>query len=71
MKLLEREKLMMQKATQMTDDEDIDEYVEKLEMILKRRRELDDLMLGKLQVFKDKLKEEEEEHFRMTKAEGK
>ena len=55
----------------MTDDEDIDEYVEKLEMILKRRRELDDLMLGKLQVFKDKLKEEEEEHFRMTKAEGK
>lgn len=52
----------------MNEEDDIEDYVEALELILKRRRELDDLLLEKLAVFKSKLKEEEEEHFRVTKS---
>ena len=53
---------MMQKAQRIHDDDELDNYVESLEVILKRRRELDDLLLEKLDVFRKKLKEEEEEH---------
>ncbi len=52
----------------MNEEDDIEDYVEGLELILKRRRELDDLLLEKLAVFKSKLKEEEEEHFWVTKS---
>jgi len=52
----------------MTEEDDIEDYVEALELILKRWWELDDLLLEKLGVFKSKLKEEEEEHFRVTKS---
>jgi len=52
----------------MNEEDDIEDYVEALELILKRRWELDDLLLEKLAVFKTKLKEEEEEHFRITKS---
>lgn len=50
----------------MKEDDDIEDYVAGLELILKRRRDLDDFLLEKLAVFKGKLKEEEEEHFRVT-----
>jgi len=52
----------------MNEEDDIEDYVEALELILKRSWELDDLLLEKLAVFKTKLKEEEEEHFRITKS---
>jgi len=52
----------------MNEEDDIEDYVEALELILKRRWELDDLLLEKPAVFKTKLKEEEEEHFRNTKS---
>ncbi len=67
-KLIEREKDMCWKAQEMNEEDDIEDYVEALELILKRRRELDDLLLDKLAVFKSKLKEEEEEHFWVTKS---
>lgn len=65
-KLIERESMMVKKVQSMKEEDDIEDYVEGLELILKRRRDLDDLLLGKLAVFKSKLKEEEEEHFRVT-----
>ncbi len=52
----------------MSEDDDIEDYVEALELILKRWRELDDLLLEKLAVLKSNLKEEEEEHFRVTQS---
>ena len=52
----------------MNEEDDIEDYVEALELILKWRWELDDLLLEKLAVFKSKLKEEEEEHFRVTNS---
>jgi hypothetical protein len=39
---------MIKKAQQISGDDDIEDYVEGLELILKRRRELDDLLLEKL-----------------------
>lgn len=59
---------MVKKAQSMMEEDDIEDYVEGLELILKRRRDLDDLLLEKLAVFKSKLKEEEEEHFRVTQS---
>lgn len=67
-KLIERESLMVKKAQLMKEDDDIEDYVEGLELILKWRRELDDILLERLAVFKNKLKEEEDEHFRVTKS---
>ena len=56
------------KAQSMSEEDDIEDYVEALELILKWRRELDDLLLEKLAVLKSNLKEEEEEHFRVTQS---
>ena len=49
----------------MEDDEDLDEYIDNLELILKRRWEIDDMLIAKLSVFKQKLREEEEQ-FRVS-----
>lgn len=67
-KLINREKDMLQKAQSLSEEDEIEDYVEGLELILKRRRELDDLLLERLAVYKSKLKEEEEEHFRVTQG---
>lgn len=67
-KLINREHEMLKKAQELNEDDDIADYVDDLELILKRRRELDDILLGQLGIFKRKLKEEEEEHCRMTQG---
>lgn len=38
------------------EDDKLDEYTDKLELILRRRRELDNDLMEKLQVFKRNLK---------------
>lgn len=67
-KLINREKDMLLKAQSLSEEDEIEDYVEGLELILKRRRELDDLLLERLAVYKGKLKEEEDEHFRVTQG---
>lgn len=68
MKLLQREKDMLSKMRSGDDDTDVDYYVDGLEVFLKQRRQLDDILLKQLLVFKGKLKEEEDEHFRVTQG---
>ena len=53
----------------MEDDEDLDEYIDNLELILKRRWEIDDMLIAKLSVFKQKLREEEEQFRNMAESE--
>ena len=55
----------------MMEEDDIEDYVEGLELILKRRRDLDDLLLEKLAVFKSKLKFKKEDYIIREGDEGK
>mmetsp|Transcript_3545 Transcript_3545/g.2992 ORF Transcript_3545/g.2992 Transcript_3545/m.2992 type:complete len:111 (-) Transcript_3545:23-355(-) len=66
-KLNKLEGKLILKATKSNNEEDeIEDYIEELELIISKRRELDDMLLDKVRILRNKMREEEEAHMNAT-----